>query len=73
VDRALVALMIAGVVMGATQYGHAQPGVPAQITTAPFHQYEDAPATPDADDIAIWSIPLAPRAVSSSARSRTRD
>ena len=31
--------------------------IPARVATAPFHQYEDAPATPDADDIAIWIHP----------------
>jgi 3-phytase len=38
----------------------AQPIVPAQVVTAPFHQYEDAPATPDADDIAVWVHPRKP-------------
>jgi 3-phytase len=41
----------------------AQPVVPAELATDPFHQYEEAPGTPDADDIAIW---IHPRATSNS-------
>jgi 3-phytase len=37
--------------------GSAQPVIPAKVVTQSFHQYEEAPATPDADDIAIWIHP----------------
>ncbi|HVL01358.1 MAG TPA: phytase [Dongiaceae bacterium] len=37
------------------------PVVTAKLTTAPLHNYEDAPATPDGDDPAIWVNRINPR------------
>lgn len=37
------------------------PVVNAQLVTAPLHNYEDAPATPDGDDPAIWVNRYNPR------------
>lgn len=56
----------AGVALGFTGIGADGPGVapaavPARVTTAPLYNYEDAPATPDADDPAIWTDRRDPR------------
>jgi 3-phytase len=37
------------------------PVISAKLATAPLHNYEDAPATPDADDPAIWVNQSNPR------------
>lgn len=37
------------------------PMIAAHITTAPLHNYDDAPATPDGDDPAIWVNRVNPR------------
>lgn len=51
---------LATLVGGWTDFAGAQAVVPAQVATAPLHQYEDAPATPDADDSATWIHPRHP-------------
>ena len=40
--------------LGAARPGAAQTVVQPVLRTAPLFNYEDAPATPDADDPAIW-------------------
>src|SRR5262249_45148308 len=38
----------------------ALPELAVRVTTSPLHQYEGAPATPDADDPAVWVHPMDP-------------
>lgn len=47
-------LLVSIVATGAIAQADAPPVITAVVTTAPLHNYEDAPATPDADDPAIW-------------------
>ena len=54
IGRMFLATALA-VTMGASDvHGDDAPVVKAVLTTAPLFNYEGAPATPDADDPAIW-------------------
>ena len=46
--------MFVVLIIGAVSQAAAQPTLRPVVLTAPLYNYEDAPATPDADDPAIW-------------------
>lgn len=57
--QSYLAMFLAAVT--ATAQADELPTIHAKLTTAALHNYEDAPATPDADDPAIWVNPRDPR------------
>ena len=50
---AIAGLLVTGIA-GAPSAQSDQPTIVPIVRTAPLFNYEDAPATPDADDPAIW-------------------
>lgn len=47
-------LLVGAALLPAIALADPLPVVNAKLSTAPLHNYDDAPATPDADDPAIW-------------------